>query len=109
MTSALRGRVEQVKQDLKNWLRRLALLKEVEAVWELYVLRYLRSVAIRWLLGDSLWYDTQKSRGKWMAVERFSSYQALAALRAEVSLFLALLYFSQAWSEFSLLASLNRR
>ena len=36
MVSAQRGRVEQVKQDLKNWLRRLALSIEVEAVWELY-------------------------------------------------------------------------
>jgi len=39
-----------VKQELKNWLRRLALLAEVEAVKELY----LRSVDIRWFFGDSL-------------------------------------------------------
>ena len=37
VVSAHRGIVEQVKQNLKNWLRIFALWMEVEAVWELYL------------------------------------------------------------------------
>ena len=42
-------------------------------------------------------------------MDRFSRYGALAALRAEVRWFLALMYLDQARSEFSLFACLNRR